>query len=55
MTVVTMEDEKGRTNPHIPVLLIAIVTSPGFSVLPLSRDERLGSAGAIQRSWAGLV
>lgn len=41
--------------PHIPVLLTAMVTSPVLSVSPFSSDSRLGSAGAIQRSWAGLV
>ena len=43
------------TNPHMPVLLTAIVTSPGLSMFPFWRDSRLGSAEATQRSCLGFV
>lgn len=48
-------DQKCTSEPHMPVLLIAIVTSPGCSDVFAWTSSRLGSAGAIQRSCDGFV
>lgn len=42
-------------NPHIPVLLMLIVTSPGWRLSPFCTDSSVGWASAIQRSCPGLV
>lgn len=42
-------------HPHIPVLLMAMVTSPGFKSLPSCTESREGSASATQRSCSGFV
>lgn len=43
------------TDPQIPVLLMAIVTSPSPRVSPFFISSRLGLVSATQRSWAGFV
>ena len=43
------------TYPQIPVLLMAIDTSPSFKPSPFCMDSSEGSDSAIQRSCAGLV
>jgi hypothetical protein len=45
----------GATNPQMPVLLMATLTSPSFRPAPVLTSSRLGVASAIQSSWAGLV
>ena len=47
--------QKCTSEPQMPVLLIAIVTSPGLSDCPLVASSTEGCAGAIHRSCAGLV
>lgn len=46
---------QGETNPQMPVLLIATVTSPSSSEEPLWTSSSEGSASATQRSCLGLV
>lgn len=41
--------------PQMPVLLIAIVISPGCKLSPFSTSSLLGTASPTQRSCAGLV
>lgn len=41
--------------PHMPVLLMAMVTSPGWRLSPLVASCWVGTASATQRSWAGFV
>lgn len=41
--------------PQIPVLLTAIVTSPGFKLSPFCTLSTVGAASLIQRSCLGLV
>jgi hypothetical protein len=44
-----------ETCPQIPVLRMAMVTSPGWRAAPVLTLSAVGSASLIQRSWAGLV
>lgn len=41
--------------PQIPVLRMAMVTSPGFKSDPAATLSAVGSAGLIHKSWLGLV
>ena len=43
------------TYPQMPVLLMAIVTSPGCRLSPFSTSSLLGDASPTHRSCAGLV
>jgi hypothetical protein len=49
-----MDGDEG-TDPQMPVLLMATVTSPGWRFCPLATSSCEGNASPTHKSWAGLV